>query len=138
MVAKMSDEDIWHLHRGGHDPQKVYAAYHKAVNHKGQPTVLLIKTVKGFGMGKIGEGKNIAHQTKKLADDDINAFRDRFNIPIPDDKLAEIPFYKPADDTPEMQYLHERRKALGGYLPKRRAKADEQLHGAARWRPSRR
>ena len=99
--------------------------------HKGQPTVLLIKTVKGFGMGKSGEGKNTAHQTKKLTDEDIRAFRDRFNIPIPDDKLADIPFYKPADDTPEMKYLHERRKALGGYLPQRRAKADEQLHGAA-------
>jgi len=127
MVSKMSDDDIWRLNRGGHDPQKVYAAYHRAVNHKGQPTVLLIKTVKGFGMGKSGEGKMTAHQTKKLTDDDIRSFRDRFNIPIPDDKLAELPFYKPADDTPEMKYLHERRKALGGYLPKRRMKADEQL-----------
>ena len=127
MVAKMSDDDIWRLNRGGHDPQKVYAAYHRAVNHKGQPTVLLIKTVKGFGMGKSGEGKMTAHQTKKLTDDDIKSFRDRFNIPIPDDKLAELPFYKPADDTPEMRYLHERRRALGGYLPKRRVKADEQL-----------
>nr|WP_297352159.1 pyruvate dehydrogenase (acetyl-transferring), homodimeric type [uncultured Caldimonas sp.] len=127
MVAKLSDDDIWRLQRGGHDPQKVYAAYHRAVNHKDQPTVLLIKTVKGFGMGKSGEGKNTAHQTKKLTDDDIRAFRDRFNIPIPDDKIAEVPFYKPADDTPEMRYLHERRKALGGYLPKRRPKADEHL-----------
>ncbi|HWP20980.1 MAG TPA: pyruvate dehydrogenase (acetyl-transferring), homodimeric type [Burkholderiaceae bacterium] len=129
MVSKMSDEDIWRLNRGGHDPQKVYAAYHRAVNHKGQPTVLLIKTVKGFGMGKSGEGKNTAHQTKKLTDDDIRAFRDRFNIPIPDEQLKDgnIPFYKPADDTPEMKYLQERRKALGGYLPKRRPKADEHL-----------
>ena len=127
MVSKMSDEDIWPLQRGGHDPQKVYAAYHRAVNHKGQPSVLLIKTVKGFGMGKIGEGKNTAHQTKKLVDEDVKAFRDRFNIPIPDDKLHDIPFYKPADDTPEMKYLHERRKALGGYLPHRRTKADEKL-----------
>ena len=125
MVAKMSDDDIWRLQRGGHDPQKVYAAYHAAVHHKGQPTVLLIKTVKGFGMGKSGEGKNTAHQTKKLTDEDIKAFRDRFNIPISDDQIAELPFYKPADDTPEMKYLHERRKALGGYLPKRRVKADE-------------
>lgn len=125
MVAKMSDDDIWRLNRGGHDPQKVYAAYHRAVNHKGQPTVLLIKTVKGFGMGKIGEGKNTAHQTKKMVDEDVKTFRDRFNIPIPDDKIAEVPFYKPADDTPEMRYLHERRKALGGYLPQRRPKADE-------------
>ncbi|MCW5662951.1 MAG: pyruvate dehydrogenase (acetyl-transferring), homodimeric type [Piscinibacter sp.] len=127
MVSKMSDEDIWRLQRGGHDPQKVYAAFHRANSHKGQPTVLLIKTVKGFGMGKSGEGKNTAHQTKKLIDEDVRAFRDRFNMPIPDDKLSEIPFYKPADDTPEMKYLHERRKALGGYLPKRRTKADEQF-----------
>ena len=127
MVAKMSDEDIWRLQRGGHDPQKVYAAYHKAVNTKGQPTVLLIKTVKGFGMGKSGEARNTAHQTKKLTDDDIRAFRDRFNIPVPDEQLAEVPFYKPAEHTPEMKYLHERRQALGGYLPKRRRRADEQL-----------
>ncbi|MEJ7931979.1 pyruvate dehydrogenase (acetyl-transferring), homodimeric type [Ramlibacter sp. AN1015] len=127
MVANMSDDDIWRLNRGGHDPQKVYAAYHRAVNHKGQPTVMLIKTVKGFGMGKAGEGRNIAHQAKKLSDEDIRTFRDRFNIPIPDDKLPDIPFYKPEEHTPEMQYLHARRQALGGYLPKRRARADEQL-----------
>ena len=127
MVAKMSDDDIWRLNRGGHDPQKVYAAFHKANNHVGQPTVLLIKTVKGFGMGKSGEGKNTAHQTKKLVDEDVRIFRDRFNIPIPDDQLADIPFLKPAADTPEMKYLHERRKALGGYLPHRRVKADETL-----------
>lgn len=127
MVAKMSDDDIWRLNRGGHDPQKVYAAYHKAVNTTGQPTVLLVKTVKGFGMGKAGEGKNTAHQAKKLTDEDIKAFRDRFNIPIPDSELPQLPFYKPADDTPEMRYLHERRKALGGYLPQRRVKADESL-----------
>jgi pyruvate dehydrogenase E1 component len=125
MVAKMSDDDIWALKRGGHDPQKVYAAYHDAVNHNGEPTVLLIKTVKGFGMGKIGEGKNTVHQTKKLTDEDIKAFRDRFNIPVSDADLPNLPFYKPADDTPEMKYLHERRKALGGYLPHRRTKADE-------------
>ncbi len=127
MVSKMSDEDIWRLQRGGHDPQKVYAAFHRANSHKGQPTVLLIKTVKGFGMGKSGEGKNTAHQTKKLIDEDVRAFRDRFNMPIPDDQLSEIPFYKPAEDTPEMRYLHEHRQALGGYLPHRRTKADEQL-----------
>ena len=127
MVAHMSDDDIWNLRRGGHDPQKVYAAYHKAVNHKDQPTVLLIKTVKGFGMGKSGEGKNTVHQTKKLTDEDIKIFRDRFNLPIPDSELSKIPFYKPADDTPEMRYLHERRKALGGYLPHRRTKADERF-----------
>ena len=125
MVAKMSDDEIWDLRRGGHDAQKVHAAFHRANNAQGQPTVLLIKTVKGWGMGKSGEGKNTAHQAKKLSDDDIRIFRDRFNIPIPDSELAKIPFYKPADDTPEMKYLHERRQALGGYLPKRRAKADE-------------
>ncbi|HSI51606.1 MAG TPA: pyruvate dehydrogenase (acetyl-transferring), homodimeric type [Ideonella sp.] len=127
MVSKMSDDDIWRLQRGGHDPQKVYAAYHQAVNTKGQPTVMLVKTVKGFGMGKAGEGKNTAHQAKKLTDEDIKAFRDRFNIPIPDSELASLPFYKPAEDTPEMRYLHERRQALGGYLPKRRVKAEESL-----------
>jgi len=125
MAAKMSDEDIWQLRRGGHDPQKVYAAFHAASRHQGQPTVLLIKTVKGYGMGKVGEGQNTVHQTKKLSDEDIRYVRDRFNIPIPDSELSKIPFYKPADDTPEMKYLHERRKALGGYLPRRRVKADE-------------
>ena len=125
MVAKMSDDDLWNLRRGGHDPQKVYAAYSAAVKHKGQPTVLLIKTVKGFGMGKAGEGKNTVHQTKKLTDEDIRYMRDRFNIPIPDSELSKIPFYKPADDTPEMKYLHERRLALGGYLPQRRTHAEE-------------
>ncbi len=125
MVAKMSDKDIWNLRRGGHDAQKVYAAFHKANNSKGQPTVLLVKTVKGWGMGSAGEGKNTAHQAKKLTDDDVRFMRDRFNIPISDADLPNIPFYKPADDTPEMKYLHERRKALGGYLPKRRVKADE-------------
>ncbi len=127
MVAKMSDDDIWRLNRGGHDPQKVYAAYHKAAHHVGQPTVLLIKTVKGYGMGKIGEGKNTAHQTKKMTDEDIKVMRDRFNIPIPDEALADLPFFKPAEHTPEMRYLHERREALGGYLPKRRPKAEETL-----------
>ncbi|WP_010458389.1 pyruvate dehydrogenase (acetyl-transferring), homodimeric type [Acidovorax radicis] len=125
MVEHMTDDEIWNLQRGGHDSQKVYAAFHAAQNHGGQPSVLLIKTVKGFGMGKIGEAKNTVHQTKKLSDEDIKAFRDRFNIPVPDSQLAELPFYKPADDTPEMKYLHERRKALGGYLPHRRVKADE-------------
>ena len=127
MVANMSDDDIWRLTRGGHDPHKIYAAFKNAQENKGTPTVLLVKTVKGFGMGKSGEARNTAHQTKKLDDAAIREMRDRFNIPIPDDKLAEIPFFKPSDDSPEMQYLHERRKALGGYLPQRRAKADEQL-----------
>ena len=127
MVKHMSDDDIWRLNRGGHDPQKVYAAFHAAANHEGQPTVLLVKTVKGYGMGQAAEARNIAHQVKKLTDEDIREFRDRFNIPVPDHELPKLPFFKPADDTPEMQYLHARRKALGGYLPQRRAKADEQL-----------
>jgi pyruvate dehydrogenase E1 component len=125
MVAKMSDQDVWNLRRGGHDAQKVYAAFHRANRTQGQPTVLLVKTVKGWGMGSAGEGKNTAHQAKKLSDEDIRFFRDRFNIPVPDSELPNLPFYKPADDTPEMKYLHERRKALGGYLPKRRTQAEE-------------
>ncbi len=131
MVENMTDDEIWDLRRGGHDSQKVYAAFAAANGHKGQPTVLLVKTVKGFGMGKAGEGKNNVHQTKKLSDEDIKYIRDRFNIPIPDSQIADLPFYKPADDTPEMKYLHERRKALGGYLPHRREKADEQFTAPA-------
>ncbi|MDE2452322.1 MAG: pyruvate dehydrogenase (acetyl-transferring), homodimeric type, partial [Burkholderiales bacterium] len=127
MVSKMSDQDVWHLRRGGHDAAKVYAAFHRANSHTGSPTVLLVKTVKGWGMGAAGEGKNTVHQAKKLSDDDIRIFRDRFNIPIPDSELAKIPFYKPEEHTPEMKYLHERRAALGGYLPKRRTRADERL-----------
>ena len=127
MVANMSDDDIWRLTRGGHDPHKIYAAFKNAQENKGSPTVLLVKTVKGFGMGKSGEARNTAHQTKKLDDEAIREMRDRFAIPIPDDKLADIPFFKPSDDAPEMKYLHERRAALGGYLPSRRQQADEQL-----------
>ena len=127
LVEHMSDADIWALRRGGHDSAKVYAAFHAAHTHKGQPSVVLVKTIKGYGMGKAGEARNTAHQTKKLSEDDIRYFRDRFNIPIPDSELPNIPFYKPADDTPEMQYLHARRKALGGYLPRRRTRADERF-----------
>ncbi|MES2150658.1 MAG: pyruvate dehydrogenase (acetyl-transferring), homodimeric type [Pseudomonadota bacterium] len=127
MVANMTDDDIWRLTRGGHDPHKIYAAFKIAQENKGTPTVLLVKTVKGFGMGKSGEARNTAHQTKKLDDEAIREMRDRFGIPIPDDKLAEIPFYKPADDAPEMVYLQKRREALGGYLPQRRPQAAETL-----------
>ncbi len=123
MVSRMTDDDIWRLNRGGHDPHKIYAAYAAAVKHKGQPTVILAKTVKGYGMGKIGEGKNTTHQQKKMDIDSVRQMRDRFNIPIPDDKLEELPFYKPAPDSPEMKYLLERRAALGGFLPQRRRKA---------------
>jgi pyruvate dehydrogenase E1 component len=127
LVAKMSDDDVWRLNRGGHDPHKVYAAFKQAQEHKGQPTVILAKTIKGYGMGRSGEARNTAHQTKKLDDEAIREMRDRFAIPVPDDKLHEVPFFKPAEDAPEIKYLHERRKALGGYLPQRRMKADETL-----------
>src|SRR5687768_9339539 len=122
-VANMSDEDIWRLNRGGHDPHKVYAAYAAAVKHKGQPTVILAKTVKGYGMGAVGEGKNIAHQQKKMPLEALKGFRDRFNIPIADDKLADIPYFKPPDDAPEMKYLRDLRAARGGSLPQRRRKS---------------
>jgi pyruvate dehydrogenase E1 component len=124
MVANMSDEDIWRLNRGGHDPTKVYAAYAEAVKHKGQPTVILAKTVKGYGMGVAGEGQNITHQQKKLGEEALKVFRDRFNIPIADKDIAEAPFYKPDPDSPEMLYLQQRRKALGGYLPSRKQWAE--------------
>ena len=124
MVANMTDEDIWRLNRGGHDPHKLYAAYAAAVKHQGQPTVILAKTVKGYGMGEAGEGQNITHQQKKMGEDALKAFRDRFNIPISDEEIADMPFYKPPEDSAEIQYLKERRKALGGYLPSRRINAD--------------
>jgi pyruvate dehydrogenase E1 component len=123
MVANMSDEDIWRLNRGGHDPHKVYAAYHAAVHHEGQPTVILAKTVKGYGMGTAGEGLMTTHQQKKMDEGSLKSFRDRFNVPIPDYQLSEIPYYKPAPDSPEMRYMHERRETLGGYLPQRRREA---------------
>ncbi len=118
----ITDEHIRKLKRGGHDPEKVYAAYHAAVNHTGQPTVILAKTVKGYGLGESGEGKNISHQQKKLNEDELRDFRTRFGIPISDDDVAKAPFYRPPEDSPEMKYLRERREALGGYMPKRRAK----------------
>lgn len=124
MVATMSDEDIWRLNRGGHDPHKVYAAYHAAVHHKGQPTVILAKTVKGYGMGAAGEAQNPTHQQKKMDLESLKAFRDRFHIPISDADLPKLPFYRPADDSPEIKYLRSRREALGGYLPSRRRKAE--------------
>lgn len=125
MVANMSDEDVWRLNRGGHDSRKMYAAYEAAVRHRGQPTIILAKTVKGFGLGSAGEGQNIAHQAKKLDIDALKTFRDRFNIPIADKDLEEIPFCKLAEDSPEFEYLKERRGALGGYLPKRRKRAPD-------------
>jgi pyruvate dehydrogenase E1 component len=123
MVANMSDEEIWRLNRGGHDPEKVYAAYAAAMANKGTPTVILAKTVKGFGMGKAGEGLNSTHQQKKLSDDALKEVRDRFNIPITDAEIAGLTFRKPAEDSEEMKYLHEQRKSLGGYLPARSSEA---------------
>jgi pyruvate dehydrogenase E1 component len=120
MVADWSDDQIWALTRGGHDPQKVYAAYKAAVEHKGQPTVILAKTVKGYGMGEAGEGQMIAHQQKKIGDQALRAFRDRFHVPIPDEEIGKVPFLRFAEDSPEMKYMRERRQALGGYLPARR------------------
>ncbi|ALP52459.1 pyruvate dehydrogenase [Candidatus Tenderia electrophaga] len=119
MVSKMSDADIWRLNRGGHDPHKVYAAYKAAVEHSGQPTVILAHTVKGYGMGAAGEGQMRTHSQKKLDADDMVYVRDRFNIPLSDEDAAAGKYYKPAEDSAEMKYLHERRKALGGYLPAR-------------------
>jgi len=116
MVASMSDEDIWRLNRGGHDPHKVYAAYHAAVNHSGQPTVILAKTVKGYGMGEAGEGQNFTHQQKKMGEDALKHFRDRFSIPITDEEIKDAPFYKPDKDSEEIKYLKARREELGGYF----------------------
>ena len=123
MVANLTDEDIWRLNRGGHDPNKVYAAYAAAVRHPGQPTVILAKTVKGYGMGEAGEGQNITHQQKKLDDESLRHFRDRFKIPVTDDQIGAVPFYKPPADSPEIRYLQQCREKLGGYLPQRRAEA---------------
>ncbi len=124
LVSHMSDDDIQRLNRGGHDPHKVYAAYAAAVKHTGQPTVILAKTVKGYGMGEAGEGQNFTHQQKKMGEAALKAFRDRFDIPISDEQIADTPFYKPPEDSPEMRYLHERREALGGFLLSRRKSAE--------------
>ncbi|HEX4896468.1 MAG TPA: pyruvate dehydrogenase (acetyl-transferring), homodimeric type [Solimonas sp.] len=120
MVETWSDEQIGQLNRGGHDPHKIYAAYAAASKHEGTPTVILAKTVKGYGMGEAGEGQNVTHQQKKMGEDALKAFRDRFDIPISDDQIADLPFYRPAEDSPELQYLRARREALGGPLPARR------------------
>ncbi len=124
MVSNMSDEDIWRLNRGGHDPHKIYAAYHSAVSHTGQPTVILAKTVKGYGMGGSGEAINITHSQKKMKIDDLKSFRDRFQVPISDKEVEQMSFYRPPDDAPEFEYLKQCRTALGGQLPARRTKGD--------------
>jgi pyruvate dehydrogenase E1 component len=120
LVADYSDEDIWNLNRGGHDPHKVYAAYQAAVDHKGQPTVILAKTIKGYGMGESGEAQNITHQQKKMSGGSVRHFRDRFQIPVPDDKLDEIPYVKFPPGSAEAEYMKARRMELGGFLPARR------------------
>ena len=124
LVANMSDEEIWRLNRGGHDPHKMYAAYAAATQHTGQPTVILAKTIKGYGMGEAGEGQNITHQQKKMGTSSIKAFRDRFSVPISDDQLEKVPFYRPPEDAPEMQYMRSRIAAMGGSLPSRRRTAE--------------
>jgi len=123
MVEHLSDEQIARMRLGGHDPIKVHAAYKAAVEHCGSPTIILAKTIKGYGLGEAGEGKNITHQQKKLNDDELQMFRSRFGIPIPDDELHNAPFYRPADDSAEITYMKERRKQLGGYLPERVVRA---------------
>ncbi len=124
MVSNMTDDDIWRLNRGGHDPHKIYAAYAAAVKHAGQPTVILAKTIKGYGMGEAGEAQNITHQQKKMGTTSLKAFRDRFELSIDDDKLEKIPFLTFPEGSPELEYMRKRREELGGYLPTRRTKGD--------------
>ena len=124
LVNHLTDEQIQKLLRGGHDARKMYAAYKSAVEHKGQPTVILAKTVKGYGLGEAGEGRNISHQQKKMNEKELREFRERFNIPISDEDIAETPFFRPPPDSPEIKYLMERRKALGGFLPERNVNPD--------------
>jgi pyruvate dehydrogenase E1 component len=124
MVSNMTDDDIWRLNRGGHDPHKIYAAYSAATKHTGQPTVILAKTIKGYGMGEAGEAQNITHQQKKMGTVSLKAFRNRFSLPIPDDKLDEIPYLKFEEGSPELEYMRANRKRLGGYLPTRRQQGD--------------
>ncbi|MBN2432329.1 MAG: pyruvate dehydrogenase (acetyl-transferring), homodimeric type, partial [Acidobacteria bacterium] len=124
LVEHLSDDQLKRLRLGGHDPNKVYAAYQAAVEHQGAPTVILARTVKGYGLGEAGEGKNITHQQKKLNEEELREFRARFGIPISDEEIDTVPFYKPPDDSPEMEYLYERRKELNGYVPARREKSE--------------
>ncbi len=123
MVEHLSDEQLARMRLGGHDPIKVHAAYSAAVDHNGSPTIILAKTIKGYGLGEAGEGKNITHQQKKLNEDELEIFRSRFGIPIPDDELHNAPFYRPADDSAEIKYMQARRKQLGGYMPQRKVRA---------------
>ncbi|MCH9756913.1 MAG: pyruvate dehydrogenase (acetyl-transferring), homodimeric type [Gammaproteobacteria bacterium] len=124
MVEHMSDDEVWRLNRGGHDPQKVFAAYAEAVATKDVPTVILAKTIKGYGMGAAGEGMNITHQQKKMTEAELRVFRDRFSIPVSDEAIKDVPFYRPDENSPEIQYLKKQREALGGYLPSRHPECD--------------
>ncbi len=124
MVSNMTDDDIWRLNRGGHDPHKIFAAYAAANKHQGQPTVILAKTIKGYGMGEAGEAQNITHQQKKMGTHSLKAFRDRFSLPVPDDQLDDMPFLTFPEGSPELAYMRKRREALGGYLPTRRKRGD--------------
>ena len=124
MVEHLSDEQLARMRLGGHDPIKVHAAFRAAVDHKGAPTIVLAKTIKGYGLGEAGEGKNITHQQKKLNDEELSLFRSRFGIPIPDAELHDAPFYRPSDESPEIRYMQDRRKQLGGYLPERKVRAN--------------
>ncbi len=125
MVKHYSDEQLQKLRRGGHDPQKVYAAYKAAYEHEGAPTVILAKTIKGYGLGEAGEGRNVTHQQKKLNEDELRHFRSRFGIPIADDRIADAPFYRPKEGSEELKYLQERREELGGYVPRRLVQVPE-------------
>jgi len=125
MVAAMSDQDIWRLNRGGHDPHKVYAAYAAATQHKGQPSVILAKTVKGYGMGEAGEAQNTTHQQKSMDIASLKAFRDRFDLPLSDEQVENLSYYRPPADSPEMKYMAERRAEMGGYVPARRRKGND-------------
>ncbi len=123
MVEHLSDEQLARMRLGGHDPHQGVRRLQGAVEHKGAPTVILAKTIKGYGLGEAGEGKNITHQQKKLNEDELRIFRSRFGIPIPDEELHDAPFYRPPDDSPEIRYMQERRKQLGGYMPERKVRA---------------
>ncbi len=127
LVADWSDDDIWNLNRGGHDPHKIYAAFHEATHHKGQPTVILAKTIKGYGMGEAGQAMNITHQQKKMQVDQLKAFRDQFHLPISDDAIVDVPYLKFEEGSKELEYMRAQREALQGYLPARRQKANESL-----------
>src|SRR4026209_2018748 len=124
MVKHLSDDQLKKMTLGGHDPIKIYNAYKAAVEHRGRPTVVLPRTIKGYGLGEAGEGKNITHQQKKMNDSDLRVFRTRFRIPISDEEIADAPFYRPADDSTELQYGRERRRALGGYVPSRSVRVE--------------